>query len=987
MEDQSPPTRVTRARAAAKTDNTIKTARIATAASKAKAAKTTTATKRKTRADDMHQEEEHDSEIMDGLPRKPTRGRSKKVIIEEPAEAVEDQGSVQTKRPVGRPRKVAEPVEEEPHAPTRTTRGRPKKAEIEAPASEPVKATRGRPRKVTIAEEPAQETIPEATKKTTRGRPASTKLPAPPKKVTFKDSHEPDKENVVPPRAAKGNPKETKEQTGLKAKPIRKPAGSRATRGRKAVNEPEVDKEQLVKSPLSPKKATQIATAQPNTSEDELASLEKTPLRSPQRNSMKAPESIQGTAKKLDFTTSVIANRVTVPAAPDLSASILASPARRPPQSPWKDAMKSTPKRVNFGDSVTQSPFKTSMGPPKATPSAFKQSLLQSPAKRPPSPTKVDEAGSPSKPPSSVSVMTPKAAPFNITRFKTPKTTSKDLFRSANLAPASITRPHTVAPMRFQHKAKPDEVSAPQLKFSGRLSSVMPRETDPVASPTKPEAVIEESVPEVNVREVETVGSVVEEEAQPDVEVVEELVDPLLSSTRSTTPTNSPPRNINPAFELRPEDQDPFFYSEDSESEDELATRSYGLLNISTKDFATSMATPVKFSAISNTPKSKRRISIGAQSSVSTHSAKARREAIGLTPLARQLSDWMANSADQSDSECSSPEKTQDPVANTPFRQTAQQNFLVLEESPIKSTFFEDEMQVLDEVAPAAADDEEGDLSPVELDEQDLALAAEADEMSLIQPDEVEEVLEALDNADKSASDASQLSEASQEYGDENEMPIDPNLLSQAGPLPPPPPAVTPARVMTNRVFHTVSKVPLKPAAEDSPRKASPVKRAVSVSRVQARRPEGRQSSMSRSNTIHTFTPTKRGPKKHLAPETPLPPSPNVIPSSAFSVAGTPLRTPRPNLNPNTLKGAVVFVDVHTTEGADASGIFIELLVQMGARCVKTWNWNGNTTESETRDKVGITHVVFKDGGKRTLEKVRESNGIVLCVGVGWVLE
>jgi hypothetical protein len=85
----------------------------------------------------------------------------------------------------------------------------------------------------------------------------------------------------------------------------------------------------------------------------------------------------------------------------------------------------------------------------------------------------------------------------------------------------------------------------------------------------------------------------------------------------------------------------------------------------------------------------------------------------------------------------------------------------------------------------------------------------------------------------------------------------------------------------------------------------------------------------------------------------------------------------------------VVFVDVHTTEGADASGIFVELLNQMGAKCVKTWHWNpsGSLNSDSSSSKVGITHVVFKDGGKRTMEKVRETGGIVHCVGVSWVLE
>jgi hypothetical protein len=93
------------------------------------------------------------------------------------------------------------------------------------------------------------------------------------------------------------------------------------------------------------------------------------------------------------------------------------------------------------------------------------------------------------------------------------------------------------------------------------------------------------------------------------------------------------------------------------------------------------------------------------------------------------------------------------------------------------------------------------------------------------------------------------------------------------------------------------------------------------------------------------------------------------------------------------LHGAVVHVDVHTTEGEDASGIFVELLQQMGARCVKSWSWNPISSLSpvdnaEPKDsKVGITHVVYKDGGLRTLEKVKKASGLVKCVGVGWVLE
>lgn len=118
-----------------------------------------------------------------------------------------------------------------------------------------------------------------------------------------------------------------------------------------------------------------------------------------------------------------------------------------------------------------------------------------------------------------------------------------------------------------------------------------------------------------------------------------------------------------------------------------------------------------------------------------------------------------------------------------------------------------------------------------------------------------------------------------------------------------------------------------------------------------------------------------------------------MAPPKSPSVAPSPSKTPRSSKQ--ALRGAVVHVDVHTTEGEDASGIFVELLQQMGARCVKTWTWNPRSSSSpvdgqdpkDTNGKVGITHVVYKDGGLRTLEKVKHAAGLVKCVGVGWVLE
>lgn len=124
---------------------------------------------------------------------------------------------------------------------------------------------------------------------------------------------------------------------------------------------------------------------------------------------------------------------------------------------------------------------------------------------------------------------------------------------------------------------------------------------------------------------------------------------------------------------------------------------------------------------------------------------------------------------------------------------------------------------------------------------------------------------------------------------------------------------------------------------------------------------------------------------------------PNMAPPKSPSVTASPAKTPRRNASASqqALRGAVVHVDAFTTEGEDASGIFVELLQQMGARCVKTWTWNPHSSLSpvdgvdpkEPNAKVGITHVVYKDGGLRTLEKVKQAAGLVKCVGVGWVLE
>jgi hypothetical protein len=80
------------------------------------------------------------------------------------------------------------------------------------------------------------------------------------------------------------------------------------------------------------------------------------------------------------------------------------------------------------------------------------------------------------------------------------------------------------------------------------------------------------------------------------------------------------------------------------------------------------------------------------------------------------------------------------------------------------------------------------------------------------------------------------------------------------------------------------------------------------------------------------------------------------------------------------LNGVVAFVDVRTADGDDAGSPFAEALKNLGARVVKQWSWNG-----EEPDKIGITHVIFKQGGPRTISKIKMAKGAVKCVGLGWI--
>lgn len=1067
MADQSPPKRVTRARAAARTtDTTVKTARIATASARAKATRATPApsAKRKTRADDAAEvEEKHDDEEADDL------------AMPEPARSTR-----------GRPRKTAN-VEEETvkgeeavPAPVRATRGRPKKAVVEvsepapapAPTLEPTRSTRGRPKKVDAGLEAQAETSTEPVRKTTRSRATATKpATAAKKNVTFEETSEPNKENQIPARAGlKGKAKAVEETLGMRAKPVRKAATTRATRGQDKKSADAGPPEEPEKAPLSPKKVTQLATSKESSSDDELATSEKTPMKPLSKTPMKLPGNVFGTAKKPDFTIS-IADKASSSTAQDFGAS-LASPARRPPSSPFKEGMKDSPKRLAFADSILHAPFRVGQSAMKPVSSPFKDSmraspkrvnmgeamaqathkgtlplsnnaaatfktsLLQSPAKRPYSPTKVSSNGSPTR--ERAVPATPGHRTLKVSRFATPKTVQRGIFSASMLAKSKSKSETPLVETATPEDTPPMASQKPTGGFTGRMSSIVPREIEPAVIPDV--ETVEEQVPEArgtkaseekenNIPEDDNMNldddiiisgdepELAAEEptvAEPmSLDDVKEYLGMSVQSTRSTTPPMDPPANIHDSFSLRPEHHDVF---SDSESEDELAAESpayspapLGNFKISSKDFA-ALGSPLRAAgtprARSHGPSDEE--SGGQLSPVAGRSSrKARCVHLGMTPLARQLSGWKASSPGEPICDSATSDETAEERAESLLEPGLAEDIhagvgTTVEPSPVKSSFFDDEMLIRDESDEHAEDIgdlvDEVELNQVELDDEDLALAAEADEMSLLEPDDVE--VHHGDFLDP-ASDA--MSEASQEYGDENAIPIDPVLLAHDAQPPRSPVPTTPARNYASRVFHTVSKVPLKPAATESPVRYSPVKRSASVSRIPTQR--YKPTSLSRSKTVTTRSPsisttntTSQTPQtSHNSSvldtgadfgSTPIrsdSPLQEIHDPAAWSAAGTPGRTPRKDLNVRTLRGAVVFVDVHTTEGADASGLFVELLTQMGARCVKQWTWNPG--HEEDGGKVGITHVVFKDGGKRTLEKVRESRGLVCCVGVGWVLE
>lgn len=973
----SPPKRVTRARAKnADTDNVapkpkatkIMTASAKAAAMKKKPAEPTKPVKRKTRADDVNGEATEEAVLEQEAKSEPTKGKER---VKKDVGGEKEEGQMpDAPKTRARPTKATAAALIKPDGPK--TRGRPKKTLETAPAAQEIQSEVKKP-------------VPE--KKPTRGRPAinaaeiqssaSAIRPAaaaPKKRVKFQQ--DPDKENV--PIEIEGPKKSAMKATGLKAKPVRKPVAARAaTRGRKATMPSAQGVQELKKQevqPLSPKKVNQVAKSDPTISEDELAG-EKTPIRAFSKSPTKR---FMSPVKDFGSISNPNSDQVTAPTSPSKvkSSSILASPARRPPPSPFKDALMDSPKKVQLGDSMAQPGLSSSRTPLKVP------SLQESPRRVVLADNMTQPILLPSKSPFKISLLQESPKRVRIEDKATQPVRSPTRSPSKTLLLQSSARRPTTSPTKSIGLVSPVKsgMKAPAFRATVKLSQSSPSKTPSfalekfISSPFQarsPEQTVEIDSDEDGEREIaadeghspatgvpaelepplRTAVASFEEPASFDDTLVIDQSDPVARSDNTVEgpkPAETPTLFKGPAFSLASAALRRV--SMESGSEDELAS-------------------PEKVDAV--TPL--RRYGFSTQTVTDGQNSDTSEDQLSFTPLADQLSSWTASSPDKQNAK-SRPRQARGlfSLGGAGMVVTPTQ---IIDDiprgSPAKTSFFEDEMAMRD------GEDNDEDASCAEIDlvsEQNLA-----------------------------ALQVSQDSQASEEYGDENAIPSDAEILraEQDHTLTcTPAKAFTPAKQISQqpREIHTVSKVPLRASAEDSPlvvtrQRSRSFGGPLSVVHV-AHQDSARQAEIPEDAENERMSLDQ--------PATPLLVAATIpqTPGSAMRLdAETPGRDARKPVVPDVLQGAIVFVDVHTSEGADASGIFVDLLTQMGARCVKQWSWNprlsmGSSLTTDTPQaaspdttRVGITHVVYKDGGKRTLEKVRSSNGVVLCVGVGWVLE
>ena len=1126
---ESPPKRVTRARAAKSADEPAMDApvsrKITTASARAAGVKQTSAATKATKS--SARKAEPKEKVPKKADEKPTKAATRvRTVAKKPDEGEAEPETVEA--PKTRTRRAAVPAKESTTAakitkPTTRTKRTAEKTETaardEPKEEEPKRSTRGRP-----------------VGSTTRATAASAKAAAPRKKVTFEDESAQDKENIPVTKA--GAKKETgKAATGIKARPVRKAAPVRsALRSRQAKDDGgEQDRPSTPPKPLSPKKIDQVAKSWSGSSEDELS---RTPVRALTKSPIKAPLSVQKVTLEPQEWVGKAQEHLS-PSKP-VPGSAIKSPAKRLPASPFKDTLRESPKKFHlearkenepdvlaqplFKDVLKQSPkkasFLASISParqlqPNQTP--LKASLLATPARRPTSPAKAALFVSPGKSTLALPAIDRSVVSAEVNNAQLPPLTPG---LSAN---SPVTKSIPAMDLANGVRGTPVDIGSMLADNVGRAG-------------VKP-------------------GS--------DCTLAE-------SPDGALTPPGLPIPSEAPIFAS----QTPKFRStsafEDSDSEDELGA------------FQAIKKTPVRrtrrsnrYSTTTNTP---------ATNATGAFSTSAKTADLPITPLAVQLSNWLASSPEERE-EPLHEDETEAGLLPADLHASNRVSLASQESTTTASTsprFFAEQMAVHDiavQVHEDHDDTEANDLVMIDADAADLEQASEStdhfgDENAV--PFGAPVAVGAPVFACEGSTPRTALAEAvllddimqNEEMSDESVI-VTP-AAQQVHPVQPRPEAIfaTPLRQSPSkrREVYTVSKVPLRPEGSRSPVKTlkkrsksmanpngldavqalaqarnivftrdapvtsdedleDPIEDAVQQvtprptlsSRPPATMPaKARKISARPSNSVSPIkVPKKRtkslanrsefeqDPRTLLQPSTSfespdgeeledelaslatprvvlseVPPatmpvngrkvplrlegddSPIKIPKKRGKSMGAPLgelslplepkfeqsnnlypmlpgvsdasvadfptpgtvnaASPRDTPSPTTLygsitpsrahragadaqilKGAVVLVDVHTTEGADASGIFVDLLAQMGARCVKQWTWNPRASgagrlgasapnspdASGAPGKVGITHVVFKDGGKRTLQKVREARGLVLCVGVGWVLE
>ncbi|KAL8810623.1 MAG: hypothetical protein Q9223_007719, partial [Gallowayella weberi] len=1000
---QSPPKRVTRARAKQDVASKPSTTRITTASTKASTSRKcgTAPAKNVLKAVEPVVEEvnEWEEDIATETPVAETpkiRGKAKatsKATSHASIKPITPAANAPAKSTRSRSNQAPAPVDKAEQLPK--PRGRPKRnAEVEAPAiSErtaegaldnaapppPAQATRGR-----------QATVASTQATTTRTRAAAA---GPKKRVKFDDQPGHDKENQDILTDAQKKP-ETR-ATGLRAKPIRKGAtakgGAKTSKTTKATARAGDQSSKPDVLPLSPKKITQVAKTPSVGSEDELVG-DKPPHGALNRSPTKIPGSVNRdagtTVSRLELAST------DAPQSPtrDTSPARLATSPRKPPPSPFKDALKESPRKVDLGariappkfngpSSPTKSPLKEppkriNLGDSNAIPALqwsktpMKSSLIKSPARRPgPSSTKPASGISATKVSAEVPTVDATTALKQVNTFKLPPLSTESAASSplrAAYSPGHRVKVHDILKEQsFDHQAStlPSSPAKQTEEPEESLDSVM--DGAPLSEKLRIKADIVDEPSSVDL-DRQSASAREEEENS----VLEDLVaGPHHISNADDddedvpTPTGPPAPAARPAFVLA----SPMIPSrvDDSESEDELASPSKQAspsplknFGISAKDFGTpSMAAVLD----SN------------QSSSETRRGTLRgskRDSVGMTPLAVQMSSWLASSPEKKTGSQAGYKRGIFSPARPAFPPRHQSSpASLIPGSPAKASFFEDEM--------AARDADDG------------ALAVEEGSTDELQ-DSINDGFVHLQ--------ASQDSQASEDFGDENAAPEDQMFLVEQQ-VQDQTVTCTPARVFAQcaREIHTVSKVPLRPAADDTPM-VLPRKRSRSLAGPLSDICIPDVMSISRDSILSPILQDRTLSTSMLPGDFDTPDTPEAPTTRSEAAMGTPGRSVRKAGYSNVLKGAVVHVDVHTTEGADASGIFVDLLTQIGARCVKQWHWNPQAAGTSPQpaeaaeaasaaSKVGITHVVYKDGGKRTLEKVRETKGAVSCVGVGWVLD